>query len=136
MKLTGSAWTIVSSNAVTVQDSYPLPRMDEYIDSLRDAKVFTTLDAMWGYRQIDIANEDRDKTTFVCNEGLYRCLVMPFGLRNAPATFQRAIDIILLKVKWRHALFYLDDIIVLKRSGTTARRREEPRAALVRETSE
>ena len=99
-------------NAVTVRDSYPLPRMDECIDSLGDARVFTTLDALSGYWQIDIADEDRDKTAFTSHHGLYRYTRMPFGLRNAPATFQRAIDIILSRVKWRTALVYLDDIIV------------------------
>ena len=75
-------------NAGTVRDTYPLPRMDEYIDSLGDAKVFTTLETMWGYWQIDIVEEDRDKTAFVCHQGLYSYLRMPFGFaecaRNPP----------------------------------------------------
>ncbi|CDF38306.1 unnamed protein product [Chondrus crispus] len=77
-------------NAVTVRDSYPLPRMGECIDSLGDAT-------------------DRDKTTFASHSGLYRFLRMPFALKNAPATFQRAVDIILSRVKWETALVYLDD---------------------------
>ena len=70
--------------AVTVRDSYPLPRMDECIDSLGDATVFTTLDCNSGYWQVEIAEEDRDKTTFASHCGLYRFLRMPFGLKNAP----------------------------------------------------
>lgn len=103
-------------NAVTVRDTYPLPRMDECIDSLGEAKVFTTLDANWGYWQVPVAPKDRDKTAFVCHAGLYRFKRMPFGLTNAPATFQRAIDIILSQYKWKTCLVYLDDIIVYSRN--------------------
>ena len=99
-------------NAVTVRDSYPLPRMDECIDSLGDATVLTTLHCSSGYWQVEIAEEDRDKTTFASHSALYRFLRMPFSLKNAPATFQRAVDIILSRVKWGTALVYLDDVIV------------------------
>ena len=70
-------------NAITVRDSYPLPRIDECIDSLGDANIFTTLDCNSGYWQIPVRPEDREKTTFTSHEGLYRFLRMPFGLRNA-----------------------------------------------------
>jgi hypothetical protein len=86
-------------NAITVPDTYPLPRMDECIDSLGDAVVFNTLDCNSGYWQIPVHPEDRDKTTFTCHYGIYHFLRLPFVLRNAPATFQRAIDIILSGVK-------------------------------------
>ena len=105
-------------NAVTVRDSYPLPRMDECIDSFGDATVFTTLDCNSGYWQVEIAEEDRDKTKFASHSGLYRFLRMPFGLKNAPATFQRAVDIILSRVKWETALVYLDDVIFYSRTVT------------------
>jgi hypothetical protein len=84
-------------NAVTVRDSYPLPHMDECIDSLGDAKIFTTLDCNSGYWQIPVRPEDREKTTFTftSHEGRYWFLRMPFGLRNAPATLQRFVDITL-----------------------------------------
>ena len=98
-------------NAVTVRDSYPLLRMDECIDSLGDATVFTKLDGNSGYWQVEIAEDDRDKTTFASHSGLYRFLRMLFGLKNAPATFQRAVDIILSRVKWERALVYFDDVI-------------------------
>ena len=105
-------------NALTIPDTYPLPRMDDCIDSLGDANIFTTLDANSGYWQINIAEEDRDKTTFVCHRGLYRYRRMPFGLRNAPACFQRALDIILSGVRWRTCLIYLDDVIVFSKTLT------------------
>jgi len=96
---------------------YPLPRMDDCIDFLGDAKVFSTLDCNSGYSQIPVADEDRDKTTFVCHEGAYRYIRLPFGLFNAPATFQRAIDMILGGLKWKSCLVYLDDIIVFSQSA-------------------
>ena len=76
-------------HAITVRDTYPLPRMDECIDSLGEANVFTTLDCNSGYWQIPVAAKDQDKTTITCQEGTYRYKRMPFGLTNAPATFQR-----------------------------------------------
>jgi Reverse transcriptase (RNA-dependent DNA polymerase) len=99
-------------NMITVPDTYPLPRMDECIDSLGDAVVFTTLDCNSGYWQIPVHPGDRAKTTFTSHYGIYRFLRLPFGLRNAPATFKRAIDIILSGVKWKICLVYLDDVIV------------------------
>ena len=81
--------------AVTVKDTYPLPRMDECLDSLGDTMVFSALDAISGYKQMPIPECDRDKTAFSCHSGLYRFSRMPFGLTNAPATSQRAVDILL-----------------------------------------
>jgi hypothetical protein len=91
---------------------YPLPRIDECIDSLGDAVVFWTLDCNSGYWQIPLDEADRDKTTFCSHAGSFRFLRMFFGLLNAPATFQRAIDIILSGLKWRTCLVYLDDVII------------------------
>ncbi len=90
----------------------PLPRMDNCIDSLGDAKIFTTLDCNSGYWQICTYPRDRDKTTFTSHYGTYRFKRMPFGLKNAPATFHRVVDIILAGVKWQHCFVYLDDVIV------------------------
>ena len=103
-------------NALTIPDTYPLPRMDDCIDSLSTARVFSLLDALWGYWQILLAEEDRDKTTFTSHMGTHRYLRMPFGLRNAPATFQRIIDITLSGVRWRFCLIYLDDVIVFSKN--------------------
>jgi Reverse transcriptase (RNA-dependent DNA polymerase) len=76
----------------------------------------STLDCNSGYWQIPLHEVDRDKTTFCSHAGTFRFLRMPFGLRNAPATFQRAIDIILSGLKWRNFLVYLDDIIIYSTS--------------------
>jgi transposase InsO family protein len=99
-------------NALTIKDQYALPRMDDCLDSLGEARVFSTLDANSGYWQIVMDEVDKVKTAFTCHRGLYQFQRMPFGLCNAPATFQRAIDVILSSVRWQCALTYLDDIIV------------------------
>ena len=104
-------------NSLTIRDSYPLPRMEDCIDSLGDAKYFTTLDCNAGYWQIPVAPGDRGKTAFVCHEGCFEYCRMPFGLTNAPATFQRAIDMVLGQYRWKTCLVYLDDIIVFSQTA-------------------
>ena len=103
-------------DAKTPAYSYPLPRMDNCIDSLGDAAFFTTLDCNSGYWQILVAPEDPDKTTFTTHMETFPHLRMPFGLKGAPATFQGALDIILSSVRWQICLVYLDDVIVFSRT--------------------
>jgi Reverse transcriptase (RNA-dependent DNA polymerase) len=103
-------------NTVTMRDSYPLPRMDECIDSLVDARVFSTLYCNSGYWQIPVSPQDKEKTTFTSHKGLFQVLRMPFGLRNAPSTFQRFVDITLAGLTWKVCVVYLDDIIMYSRS--------------------
>jgi hypothetical protein len=74
-------------NAVTKNDSYALPRVDDCLDSLGEARYFTTLDANCGYWQIDVNEDHREKTAFTCHQGLYKFKRMPFGLMTAPAHF-------------------------------------------------
>jgi hypothetical protein len=101
---------------LTERDVYPLPRLDECIDSPGDAVVFSTLDANSGYWQVSMHPCDRDKNTLTCHVGIFRFKRIPFGLRNAPSTFQRAMDVILSGVHWQKYLCYLDDIIVFSSS--------------------
>ena len=103
-------------NDMTVKDTYPLPRVDDCIDFLGEASVFSMLECDSGYWQISVAVEDQDKTTFTRHEGTYKYIRLPFCLTNAPATFQRAIDMILSVVKWKTCLVYWDDVIVFSRS--------------------
>ncbi|GFU97604.1 retrovirus-related Pol polyprotein from transposon 297 [Trichonephila clavipes] len=73
---------------------------------------FSSMDLRSGYWQIEIDKADREKTAFITPEGLYEFKVMPFGLCNAPATFERMMDNLLRHFKWTMCLCYLDDIIV------------------------
>jgi hypothetical protein len=103
-------------NAITVPDTYPIPRVDECIDSLGEAVDFTTLDCKSGYWQIPVDPADREKTSFTSHLGVYQFRRLPFGLRNAPGTFQRAIDIIRSGIKCKTCLVYLDDVILFSSS--------------------
>ena len=103
-------------NKATVKDRYPLPRIDDTIDALHGAKIFSTLDLFSGYWQIEIEEKDKNKTAFICEYGQFEFNRMPFGLTNAPATFQRLMNRIMRPVLYKSTLVYLDDIIVFSKS--------------------
>ncbi|GFV96294.1 retrovirus-related Pol polyprotein from transposon 17.6 [Trichonephila clavipes] len=103
-------------NSVTKVDAYPLPRMDDLLNEATPTSFMSTIDLQSGYHQVKVADVYQDKTAFVCPFGTYRYLRMPFGLRNAPATFQRLIDKFRSGLKDVFTLSYLDDIIVLSKT--------------------
>lgn len=103
-------------NLITERDLYPLPRIDDLVDRLAGSQYFSTLDLKAGYWQVPIAEQDKSKSAFVTTDGLFEFNVLPFGLSNAPATFQRIINSVLGSLRWDICLVYLDDIIIHSRS--------------------
>ena len=98
-------------NDATTKDAYPLPRIDDTLDMLAGKQWFSTLDLASGYWQVSLSQEARVKTAFATHSGLFQFRVMPFGLCNAPATFERLMDWVLQGLRWSRCLVYLDDII-------------------------
>ena len=104
-------------NNVTEKDAHPLPRIEDSLDALAGACVYSTLDMTSGYHQVEVAEADRDKTAFVTGMGHHlRYVTMPFGLCNAPSTFQRLMEKVLQGLLWRTAVVYLDDVVIYSRS--------------------
>jgi hypothetical protein len=104
-------------NSRTVKDAYPLPRVEETLDVLKGALLFSSLDLKSVYWQVEIAEGDKMKTAFsVGSLGFYECNQMPFGLTNAPATFQRRMETWMGDLHLEYYLIYLDDIVVFSRT--------------------
>ena len=103
-------------NAVTRKDSYPLPRIDDTVEALVGMHWFSTLDLCSGYWQVKMDEPSKEKTAFTTGNGLWQFRVMPFGLCNAPATFERLMERVLSGLPPNVALVYIDDILV---SGRT-----------------
>lgn len=97
-------------NAVTVPDCFPLPRMEDCVDNLGSARYVSKLDLLKGYWQVPLTSRASDISAFVTPDSFLQYSVMAFGMRNAPATFQRLINIVLLGVPNCNA--YLDDLVV------------------------
>ncbi|GET55355.1 retroviral-like aspartic protease 1 [Rhizophagus irregularis DAOM 181602=DAOM 197198] len=104
-------------NQMTITDAYPLPRIDDLLEKFRVAKWFTTIDLASGYYwQIEMEEEDKEKTAFICSQGLYEFNVMPFGLKNAPAIFQRTMNKIFKEYLDKFMNVYIDDIIIYSKN--------------------
>jgi transposase InsO family protein len=103
-------------NEKTVGDAYPLPDVTEILDQLGQSKYFSCMDMVMGYHQIEVAEQDRAKTAFSTKEGHWEYKRLPFGLKTAPATFQRMMNVVLSGLTGSRCFVFLDDIVVYARS--------------------
>ena len=104
-------------NAWTVKDAYSIPRIEDALDSLNGACIFTSLHLRSGYRQVELDNESIPLTAFTVGPlGFYECVRMPFDLTNAPATFERLMESHLGDLHLSWCIIYLDDIIIFSKN--------------------
>jgi len=99
-------------NAITIRDSYPLPLIQDMLEHLGKGKIFSKLDLRSAYNLVRIKSGDEYKTAFTCKYGHFEYLVMPFGLKNAPAVFQHFINDVLEDILGKFVYSYIDDIII------------------------
>ena len=118
-KMDNSLWMCVDYrplNAVTIKNKYPLPRIDILFDQLSKAKVFSKIDLRSGYHQIKIRPQDIPKTTFSTRYGLYKYLVMSFGLTNAHAYFMYLMNSVFMPELDKFVIVFIDDILVYSKN--------------------
>ncbi|XP_073047725.1 uncharacterized protein [Primulina eburnea] len=104
-------------NKACPKDCYPLPRIDQLVDSTSGHQYLCLMDAYQGYHQIPLAREDQDKVSFITSEGTFCYVVMPFGLKNAGATYQRLMDKVFSNQIGRNVEVYVDDILVKSKNS-------------------
>ena len=102
-------------NSITKFDCFPLPRLDEALDAFSRSTLFSSLDLAKANHQVPVKPADVEKTAFITHVGLFEMAKMPFGLCNAPSTYQRLMTSVLLDLIGRICLAYLDDVIVFSK---------------------
>ncbi len=103
-------------NTQTIRDAYALPNLEETFSALSGSKWFSVMDLKSGYYQIEMEEEDKSKTAFVCPLGFYEFNRMPQGITNAPSTFQRLMERCMRDINLKEVLVFLDDLIVFSDS--------------------
>lgn len=99
-------------NAATIPDEFPIPRQSNTMASLSGAQVLSSLDALSGFTQLELADKDIEKTAFRTHRGLFQFKCLPFSLWNGPSIFQHVMQSILVPYLWIFCLVYIDDIII------------------------
>lgn len=107
-------------NKLTLRNNWPIPRIDDLLDSFRGASYFTSLDLLQGYNQLALQPSDIPKTAFTCHLGSFEWRVLSMGLTNSPSIFQRTMSHILAPYIGKFCLVYLDDICILSRTAAEA----------------
>ena len=103
-------------NSVTITDAYPTPRIEHVLERLNGNIFFSTFDCEKGYYQVGMTERTKNVSAFVCPFGQYRWTKMPFGFKNAPAVFQRLMDLILSGLSWECCMVFFDDIVVYSKT--------------------
>jgi hypothetical protein len=103
-------------NEKIVGNAYPFPDITEILDQLRQSKYFSCIDMVMGYHQIELNPEDKERTAFSTKHGHWAHKIMPFGLKNVPATFQAMMNSVLSGLTGSRCFLFLDDVVIYAKS--------------------
>ena len=122
MKKKNGKWRVcldfTDLNIACLKDPFPLPKIDQLVDSTAGHEKMSFLDAFQGYHQIALKREDQEKTAFITSRGIFCYKVMPFGLKNAGATYQRMVMKMFSQLLGKPVEVYIDDMVVKSVKGT------------------